>query len=121
MRERPVFLDLRKIALPLPALISILHRVTGVVFFIGLPILLYAYYMLSIGHLALFQSIWFRLMLWGMISGFVYHMLAGLRHMWFDFFHIHLLSVARISSWLVLGLSVILSIWSGLLLFRNIL
>ena len=42
MQERPVYLDLTKIRLPMSAFSSITHRLTGIyVFFITLPLLLY--------------------------------------------------------------------------------
>jgi len=37
---RPVFLDLRKIRLPINALVSILHRVTGVLLIVSIPLVL---------------------------------------------------------------------------------
>jgi succinate dehydrogenase / fumarate reductase cytochrome b subunit len=37
---RPVFLDLRKIRLPINALVSILHRVTGVFLIVSIPLVL---------------------------------------------------------------------------------
>jgi succinate dehydrogenase / fumarate reductase cytochrome b subunit len=37
---RPVFLDLRKIRLPVNALVSILHRVTGVLLIVSIPLVL---------------------------------------------------------------------------------
>ena len=42
MQERPVYLDLTKIRLPMSAFSSITHRLAGIyVFFITLPLLLY--------------------------------------------------------------------------------
>ena len=41
MQERPVYLDLTKISLPLSAFLSITHRLSGMyVFFITLPLFL---------------------------------------------------------------------------------
>ena len=37
---RPVFLDLRRIRLPINALVSILHRVTGVLLIVSIPLVL---------------------------------------------------------------------------------
>ena len=115
MRSRPVFLNLWKIALPLPALISILHRITGVIFFLGLPVLLYLYYVLSTAQAIHLH--WYALfIIWGLISSFTYHVLAGLRHVVFDFGHIHRLDRARQSAWVVLIVSLIFAIWYGYLL-----
>jgi len=39
--KRPVFLNLRKIKLPLPGLVSFLHRVSGVILFFAIPLCLF--------------------------------------------------------------------------------
>ena len=40
-KRRPVYLNLVRIRLPLPGLVSILHRMSGAaLFFVGLPLLL---------------------------------------------------------------------------------
>ena len=42
MHERPIYLDLTKIRLPISALISITHRLSGMyIFFIAMPLFLY--------------------------------------------------------------------------------
>ena len=42
-KQRPVYLNLVRIRLPLPGIVSILHRISGaVLFFVGLPLLLVA-------------------------------------------------------------------------------
>ncbi len=40
---RPVFLDLRRIRLPINALVSILHRVTGVLLIVSIPLVLWLF------------------------------------------------------------------------------
>ena len=43
VKPRPVYLDLVRIRLPLPGIVSILHRITGAVLFLfGIPLLLCA-------------------------------------------------------------------------------
>ena len=42
MKQRPVYLDLPRIRLPLPGIVSILHRLSGALLFLaGIPLLLY--------------------------------------------------------------------------------
>ena len=42
-KQRPVYLNLARIRLPLPGLVSILHRISGAaLFLVGVPLLLYA-------------------------------------------------------------------------------
>ncbi|AHE98453.1 succinate dehydrogenase, cytochrome b556 subunit [Thioalkalivibrio paradoxus] len=40
---RPIFLDLRRIRLPVNALVSILHRVTGVLLIVSMPLVLWLF------------------------------------------------------------------------------
>ena len=41
VKPRPVFLEIPNIRLPIPGIVSILHRISGVGLFIMLPVLLY--------------------------------------------------------------------------------
>ncbi|MEC7030257.1 MAG: succinate dehydrogenase, cytochrome b556 subunit [Pseudomonadota bacterium] len=119
MRERPVFLKLWKIHLPLAAFISITHRISGVVFFLGVPVLLYLYALLplsnEISELVTLTSV--KLILWVLVNLYIYHFLAGMRHMVADFGHNHSLKRANSSAVVVIVLAVILAIWSGVLLW----
>ena len=119
MRERPVFLKLWKIKLPLAAFISITHRVSGVVFFLGFPLLLYLYSLLPLaGELDQWLSmLWVKASIWLMVNLYIYHFLAGVRHMVADFGHDHSLQRANQSAVVVLVLAVIFSVWTGVLLW----
>lgn len=96
MQERPVYLDLTKIRLPMSAFSSITHRLTGIyVFFITLPLLLYlisestsskSNYEDLLASLNSFS--FFSLFFYISLSFFWYHILTGLRHLIMDFFHI---------------------------------
>ena len=96
MQERPVYLDLTKIRLPMSAFSSITHRLSGIyVFFITLPLLLYIIsestssklhfdqLLISLNTINIF-SIFFYIS----ISIFWYHILTGIRHLIMDFFHV---------------------------------
>ena len=96
MQERPVYLDLTKIRLPMSAFSSITHRLSGMyVFFITLPLLLYlisestsskSNYEDLLASLNSFS--FFSLFFYISLSFFWYHILTGLRHLIMDFFHI---------------------------------
>ena len=96
MQERPVYLDLTKIRLPMSAFSSITHRLAGIyVFFITLPLLLYVIsestsskssYEDLLASLNSFS--FFSLFFYVSLSFFWYHILTGLRHLIMDFFHI---------------------------------
>ena len=96
MQERPVYLDLTKIRLPMSAFSSITHRLSGIyVFFVTLPLLLYIIsestssksnfdQLLSTLNTFNIFSIFFYIS----ISLFWYHILTGIRHLIMDFFHV---------------------------------
>ncbi len=88
--KRPVNLDLSTIRLPLAAWASITHRVSGVILFVGIAILLYIFD-LSLSGDAGFAEVrelagsgLFRLILWGLLSALAYHMVAGIKHLLLD-------------------------------------
>jgi len=88
--ERPYFLDLVAIRLPMGGIVSILHRVSGALLSLALPCLLYTL-MLSLRSPEDFQRVvdWFGgffgwLMSMALIWALLHHFLAGLRHLGFD-------------------------------------
>jgi succinate dehydrogenase / fumarate reductase cytochrome b subunit len=88
--KRPVNLDLSTIKLPLPAVASILHRISGVFLFVGIAVLLY---MLDVSLesaesfaalQALLQSVTARFLVWLILAGLIYHSVAGVKHLLMD-------------------------------------
>ena len=96
MQERPVYLDLTKIRLPMSAFSSITHRLSGIyVFFVTLPLLLYiisestsskSNFDQLLSSLNTFNN--FSIFFYVSISIFWYHILTGIRHLIMDFFHV---------------------------------
>jgi succinate dehydrogenase / fumarate reductase cytochrome b subunit len=96
MHERPVYLDLTKIRLPMSAFSSITHRLSGIyVFFVTLPLLLYiisestsskSNFDQLLSSLNTFNI--FSIFFYISISIFWYHILTGIRHLIMDFFHV---------------------------------
>ncbi len=96
MDQRPVYLDLTKIRLPMSAFSSITHRLSGMyVFFVTLPVMLYLIYCSTSSKvnfdrliidmsLVSFKSIFIYISL----LIFWYHILTGVRHLIMDFLHI---------------------------------
>ena len=96
MNQRPVYIDLRKIKLPMSAFSSITHRLSGMyIFFISLPLFIYLLFV-STKNKTSFDLIYTSLQSISLFSVFVfisfsilwYHMLTGVRHLVMDFFHI---------------------------------
>ena len=90
--HRPVYIDLRKINLPVSALISITHRLSGMyVFFITLPMMLALIYFStesedSFNDLSLFLKD-YKFILGLIVLSFCilwYHILSGVRHLLMD-------------------------------------
>jgi succinate dehydrogenase / fumarate reductase cytochrome b subunit len=96
MQERPVYLDLTKIRLPMSAFSSITHRLSGMyVFFITLPLFLYVIYTSTLSKssyelllVSLNTASVFSIFFYISVSIFWYHILTGIRHLIMDFFHI---------------------------------
>ena len=90
--HRPVYIDLRKINLPVSALISITHRLSGMyIFFITLPLMLALIYFStesedSFNDLSLFLKD-YKFILGLIVLSFCilwYHILSGVRHLIMD-------------------------------------
>lgn len=89
-RQRPINLDLATLKFPTPAIASILHRISGVLIFLGLPFLLYLLG-LSLDSTSSFERLHqqlssphFKFALWVIDSAFAFHILAGIRHLLMD-------------------------------------
>lgn len=117
--KRPVNLNLLTIRLPITALVSILHRISGVVLFLAIPTFLYGFQQAlispqSFAELKLLMSnplikLWVLLV----ISAFTYHLLAGIRHTLMDFGVGEEKASGRITAIIVLLLAVLLSVFVG--------
>lgn len=106
--KRPVYLNLLKIRLPLPGIISFAHRITGVLLFLAIP---FAVYLLDLSVQSEqsfnqaqqlmdhpFMVILQILFLWSL----AHHFFAGIRFLLIDADIGVEKSQARLSSWLVL-------------------
>lgn len=105
--HRPVFFNLTQIQMPVGALTSITHRVTGIVLALGIPFGCYALHLSlasaqSFAHLMwIANSGWFKASLILFVWALSHHLLAGVRHLMMDIgVGSHLFS-ARRSAWSV--------------------
>ncbi|TBR10797.1 MAG: succinate dehydrogenase, cytochrome b556 subunit [Rugosibacter sp.] len=123
-KQRPRFLDLTVIRLPLAGYASILHRVSGAGLFLMLPLLIWLLD-LSLSstpeHLVLFESITrsvlVKLVLLGLIWAFLHHFCMGLRILLIDV-HVGVeKQQARSSAMAVMVVSLSLTLAFGLKLF----
>jgi succinate dehydrogenase / fumarate reductase cytochrome b subunit len=89
-RHRPKNLKLASIRLPIPALVSILHRATGALIFLLLPVMLWTFQRSLASPesyqevVAIAQHPLAKLALLGVLWAFLHHFLAGIRHLTLD-------------------------------------
>ena len=117
--QRPVNLDLRTIKLPITAYTSILHRISGVILFFGIAILLYGLD-LSLSSEEGFAQVkscmtspLAKLIVWGLVSALLYHLAAGVRHLIMDAGIGETLEGGKLGSKIVLAVSVVLILLAG--------
>ncbi|MBL3832735.1 succinate dehydrogenase, cytochrome b556 subunit [Pseudomonas syringae] len=117
--QRPVNLDLRTIKLPVTAYTSILHRISGVILFVGIAIMLYAMDKSltseeGFGEVkACLTSPLAKLIIWGLLSALLYHMVAGIRHLIMDTGVGETLEGGKLGSKIVIAVSVVLILLAG--------
>ncbi len=110
--NRPKNLNLLTIKLPINAVVSILHRASGVGLFLALPLILLTlqYSVRSPESYAILTNLfdtWFvKLVLIGLSWAFFHHFFAGIRHLLQDIHWMTSLQKARFSGRVVLCLAV---------------
>ncbi len=111
--NRPVFLDLFAIRLPVNALVSILHRVAGVILVLGLP-LWATWFVRSLEGEAGFQAVhaalaspWGALFAGATLAALAHHVFAGVRHLLMDVHWGLGREASRRSAWVVLAADVL--------------
>jgi succinate dehydrogenase cytochrome b subunit len=118
--SRPVYLDLPRIRLPVPGLVSFLHRISGaLLFLVGIPLLLAGVGM-SLASPESFAQLrnavanpLAKLVLLGLAWAYIHHFCAGIRFLLLDMHKGIDLPAARRSSVVVLVVSVALTVVVG--------
>jgi succinate dehydrogenase / fumarate reductase cytochrome b subunit len=123
-KQRPKFLTLTEIRLPLAGIASILHRASGAGMFLMLPLLIWLL-QLSLGTTpesaasfkAVADNLFVRLILFGLIWAFLHHFCMGIRLLLIDL-HIGVeKQQSRTSAQAVFAVSLALTLIFGLKLF----
>ena len=115
---------------PLAAIVSILHRGSGMLMFFLLPFIVWLFDVSLTSEIsyAQFTSVFiagagfvpgwfFKLIALALIWSYLHHFIAGLRHLWMDATHSVSLEFGRQSAVFTIGVSLILTIALGLKLF----
>ena len=122
-KQRPKHLAINQIRLPLPGIVSILHRVSGAGLFLLLPFLLYLLDR-SLGSPETFETFaavvdngFIKLILFGLLWAYLHHFCAGIRFLMLDMHKGVDLEPARKSSKIVLVVSITLTLIIGVVLW----
>ena len=115
--------DLMHYRLPMAGKVSILHRISGAALFVCLPLLI-ALFAMSFRSEAGFAAMstvtghpLMKLVLLGLIWGYLHHFIAGVRHLWMDATHSVTREQGHNSAIVTLTLSVLLTLALGAKLF----
>jgi len=119
--KRPVNLNLLKIRFPAPAIVSILHRASGVIVFLLLPLLLWLLSR-SLASQESFDSLHdslsqpaLKFFIWVLFSALFGHLVAGIRHLFMDAGIGESLRGGRFTAYMVFAISavgvVLLGVW----------
>ncbi|WP_185236289.1 succinate dehydrogenase, cytochrome b556 subunit [Teredinibacter franksiae] len=117
--NRPVNLDLSTIKFPITAIVSILHRVSGVVMLAGVILLLLMLDMSlsseesfnALGEIL--SALWAKIILWGVLAALAYHFVAGVRHLIMDMGYGESLEGGKLGAKITLFLSIVFIIGAG--------
>lgn len=123
-KERPVNLNLFTIQFPIPAIVSILHRISGVILFLFIPFMLWGLN-LSLKseqdfdsiHANMIGSPCLKVIIWCAMAAFIFHFVAGIRHLLMD---VHIgdeLKSGRLSAYLTFIISILLMVLAGIWLW----
>ncbi|WP_049604156.1 succinate dehydrogenase cytochrome b556 subunit [Yersinia aldovae] len=123
-KQRPVNLDLQTIRFPVTAIASILHRVSGVITFVAVGILLWLLG-LSVSSqegfmqtAAIMNSFFVKFIFWGILTALAYHVCGGIRHLLMDFGYIEEnLAAGTRSAQVAMVLTLVLSVLAGVLVW----
>lgn len=117
--NRPVNLDLSQFSFPLPAITSVIHRATGLILFVGVAFVLWAFQESLSGEASfnamksVMQGFLAKLILWGVISALLYHLVAGTKHLLMDLGIGETLEGGKLGAKVTLVVSIVLILITG--------
>ena len=117
--NRPVNLDIGTMRLPITAWVSIAHRASGVFIFAGTAVLIWMLdaSLKSPQSFAELQECLsgalFKLILWAVVSGLIYHSVAGVKHLVADFGIGETMEGGILGARITIGVSVVLILIAG--------
>jgi succinate dehydrogenase / fumarate reductase cytochrome b subunit len=122
-KQRPVNLNIFTIRLPVPAIASILHRISGIFLFLAIPAMLWGLHS-SLASQQDFDSLHqsfsspvAKFIIWGLLTSFFYHFVAGIRHLLMDINLGVELKSGRMTAFITIFIAIILSVLTGVWLW----
>lgn len=118
-KNRPVNLDLSTVRFPITAIVSITHRVAGMVSLGGILILMWMLDMSlsSAESFSFLQEVMqlplAKIILWAVLAALGYHLVMGLRHLIMDLGYFETLEGGKLSAKIAVILAVVLIILAG--------
>ena len=118
-KPRPVNLDLQTIRFPLTAIASIIHRVSGVITFVSVAILLW---LLNVSLSSpegfasaqgTVDSFFVKFVLWGILTALFYHIVVGIRHLLMDMGYFEEMETGIASAKISFAIVAVLSLFAG--------
>jgi succinate dehydrogenase / fumarate reductase cytochrome b subunit len=134
-RQRPVYTNIHvsqivAYRLPLAGMVSILHRASGALMFVLLPLVVWlldlsltsevSYERFSnafVAGIGVVPAFLLKLVVLALIWSYLHHLIAGVRHLWMDVTHNVSLQQGHLSALITLGASGVLTVVLGAKLF----
>lgn len=133
MKQRPGtmrLIDALQYRLPVAGLVSILHRVSGVLMFVLMPFIIWIFDN-SVSSEASYSRLtsvfssgagvlpawFFKLVVLALVWAYLHHFIAGLRHLWMDVTHSSTKAFGQQSAMVTLVLSIVLTFVLGYRVF----
>lgn len=123
-KQKPINLNFLTIWFPISAICSIFHRISGVLIFISLGVLLWLL-KLSLSSpkgfefsITIMHYFFIKLIIWIILTALTYHIICGIRHMMMDFRYLpETLQVGINSAKLVFCITIIISVIFGVIIW----
>lgn len=122
-KPRPVNLDLQTIRFPMAAISSILHRISGVITFVSVGILLWLLGLSLSSPEGYAQAVdivdgfFVTFILWGVLTALAYHICGGIRHLLMDLGYFEELESGQQSAKVTFIATAVLSLLAGVLVW----
>ncbi|MDA8561670.1 succinate dehydrogenase, cytochrome b556 subunit [Gammaproteobacteria bacterium] len=118
-KQRPINLNLLTLKFPITAIVSILHRISGIFLFLCIPFFLWGLH-LSLSSEQNFETLKefllspvVKFFVWFFLSAFIYHLFAGIKHLLMDLHIGENLKGSRVMSFLTLFFSGLFIVMAG--------